>query len=223
MHNDTFRPLIPQRPVAGSDNDSAVGLAYARLAACRDDAERTRATAELILAVFDEFYRVLCEYPYRAKVAFETSDPHASIRISRERLALYSRYISEHGPRLRAAFPALAENPKVWDALDPMFVAMNVDRYEADIASSFAHSLRRNIGREIWRPVAYSFPPPSKRRVYSMASVHRRLFVKDRIDCELIASALRVPGFGTPFRDLEGDSRAIVERLERVLYEAPDA
>jgi len=224
MHNDTFRPMTPQRPAADpADNDSAVGLMYGRVAACRDDGERIGATAELILAIFDEFYSLLCEYPYRAKVAFESSDPHASIRISRERLALYSRYISEHGPRLRAALRALAENPRVWDALDPMFEAMIVDRYEADIAFSFAHSLRRNIGREIWRPVAYSFPPPSKQRVFSMASVHRRLFVKDRIDSDLIASALRVPGFATPFRDLEGDSRAIVERLERVLHEAPDA
>ena len=98
---------------------------------------------------------------------------------------------------------------------------MIVDRYEADTAFSFAHSLRRNIGHEIWRPVAYSFPPPSKLRAFSMASVHRRLPVRGRVDAELVASALRVPGFSVPFRDLEGDSQRIVERLERLLYGAP--
>ena len=208
---------------APTRSDSQVERAYARLARCTDDGGRITAAAELILAIFDDFYSLLCEYPYRAKCAFETMDPHASIRISKERLGLYSRYIEQHGPRLRAAFPALAHDSGIWDALDRLFVAMIVDRYEADIAFSFAHSLRRNIGHGIWRPVAYSFPPPSKLRAFSMASVHRRLPVRGRVDVELVANALRVPEFSVPFRDLRGDARRIVERLERLLYGAPDS
>ena len=208
---------------APTRSDSQVERAYASLARCTDDRGRIAAAAGLILAIFDDFYSLLCEYPYRAKCAFETMDPHASIRISKERLGLYSRYIEEHGPRLRAAFPALAHDSGIWDALDRLFVAMIVDRYEADIAFSFAHSLRRNIGHGIWRPVAYSFPPPSKQRAFSMASVHRRLPVQGHVDVELVANALRVPGFSIPFRDLRGDARRIVERLERLLYGAPDA
>lgn len=196
--------------------------AYGRLTACTDDAARIAATAPLILAIFDDFYRLLCEYPYRAKRAFEQRDPHASIRISRERLELYSRYIAEHGPRLRAAFPALSEDATLWEAIDRLFVAMIVDRYEADTAFSFAHSLRRNISREVWRPVAYSFPPPSKLRALSMASVHRRMVIRARVDAELIADFLRVPDFSVPFRDLEGDSRRILQRAEALLYGSPD-
>jgi len=150
------------------NGDSLVKEAYARLAGSGNDT-RIPAAAQLLLAIFDDFYSLLCEYPYRAKCAFETGDPHASIRISKERLELYSRYIAEHGPRMRAAFPALADDSRTWDALDRLFVAMIVDRYEADIAFSFAHSMRRNISHEIWRPVAYSFPPPSKLRAFSMA------------------------------------------------------
>ena len=206
-------------PIAG---ESMVDAAYARLRACGDAGERIEAAAWLLLIIFDEFYGLLCEYPYRAKCAFETMDPHASIRISKERLGLYSHYIAEHGPRVLAAFPALADDSKIWDALDKLFVAMIADRYEADIAFSFAHSIRRNISHEIWRPVAYSFPPPSKLRAFSMAAVHRRLPVQVRIDAELVASALRVPGFSVPFRDLMGDSQRIVKRLERLLYGAPD-
>src|SRR5580658_1497239 len=158
---------------------------YARLAACSDYAARVGATARLILTIYDDFYRRLCEYPHLAQRAFETMDPHASIRISRERLGLYSRFIVEHGPKISAAFPALATDASVWDAVDRLYMAMIVDRYDADIAFSFAHSIRRNIGQGLWRPVAYSFPPPSKLRAYSMASVHRRLRVRDRIDTEL--------------------------------------
>ena len=95
-------------------------------------------------------------------------DPRTSLRISQERLGLYSRYIEEHGPRIAALFPALAADSAAWDALDRLFMAMIVDRYDADIAFSFAHSIRRNISHGLWRPVAYSFPPPSKLRAYSM-------------------------------------------------------
>jgi isocitrate dehydrogenase kinase/phosphatase len=196
---------------------------YARLAACVDDDARVQATAQLILAVYGDFYHHLCEYPHLAQRAFETMDPHASIRISQERLGLYSRYIAEHGPRICAAFPALATDLGVWDALDRLFMAMIVDRYDADIAFSFAHSIRRNIGQGLWQPVAYSFPPPSKLRAYSMASVHRRLRVRDRIDTELLCTALQTANFSVPFRDLQGDAEKILARVEALLGEVPDA
>jgi isocitrate dehydrogenase kinase/phosphatase len=205
------------------ETELAVEEAYSRLAACTDHAARIGTTARLILTVYEDFYSQLCEYPHRAQRAFEFMDPHASIRISRERLGLYSRYIAEHGLRILAAFPALAADPSVWDPLDRLFMAMIVDRYDADIAFSFAHSIRRNIGRGLWRPVAYSFPPPSKLRAYSMASVHRRLRVHDRIDTELLCTALRVPNFSVPFRDLQGDAQKILERVEHLLHSVPNA
>jgi isocitrate dehydrogenase kinase/phosphatase len=186
------------------------------IASARDDG-RVAATARLILAIFDDFYAQLCEYPFRAKLAFETMDTHASIEISHQRLGLYSRYISEHGPRIVAAFPALANNEAIWDTLDRLFVAMIVDRYEADIAFSFAHSLRRNIDHGLWRPVAYSFPPPSKRRAHSMAAVHRRLPVNEHIDADLILMALQMPHLSVPFRDLQGDACRILDRLHDAL------
>lgn len=195
-----------------------VEQAYGRLAACREDGERLAAAAQLVLAVFDDFYARLCEYPYRAKRAFETMDPHASIEISKERLGLYSRCIAEHGPRVAAAFPALCDDSNLWHALDRLFIAMIVDRYEADIAFSFVHSLRRNIAYGVWRPVAYSFPPPSAQRAYSMAAVHRRLPISGRIDAELVCSALRFPKFSVPFRNLRGDAQLILKKLEPVLY-----
>jgi isocitrate dehydrogenase kinase/phosphatase len=191
--------------------------AYSHLIASARDDGRIAATARLILAIFDDFYARLCEYPFRAKLAFETMDTHASIEISHQRLGLYSRYISEHGPRIVAAFPALANNEAIWDTLDRLFVVMIVDRYEADIAFSFAHSLRRNIDHGLWRPVAYSFPPPSKRRAHSMAAVHRRLPVNEHIDVDLILMALQMPHLSVPFRDLQGDACRILDRLRDAL------
>jgi isocitrate dehydrogenase kinase/phosphatase len=209
-------PAETDPPRVGRD----VEKAYARLIACNTDGDRIAAAARLILALFDDFYARLCEYPYKAKIAFETMDPQTSIRISKERLELYSRYIAEHGPKLLAAFPALSNNFALWDALDRLFVSMIVDRYEADIAFGFAHSLRRNIDRGVWRPVAYSFPPPSKRRAFSMAAVHRRLLVQGHIDTQLLCEALQIPDFSVPFRNLREDAHKMLPRLEELLYPA---
>src|SRR5450432_1845550 len=107
-----------------TESELIVEQAYLRLAACPDDASRVGAAARLILAIYDDFYRQHCEYPHRAQRAFETMDPHASIRISQERLGLYSRYIAEHGPKILAIFPALAADLNVWETLDRLFTAM---------------------------------------------------------------------------------------------------
>jgi isocitrate dehydrogenase kinase/phosphatase len=206
-----------------NETELLVTEGYARLTACRDAAARIGMAARLILAVYDDFYSQLCEYPHRAQRAFEIMDPHASIRISRERLELYSRYIAEHGPRILEVYPALATDPAVWDALDRLFTAMIVDRYDADIAFSFAHSIRRNISRGLWRPVAYSFPPPSKLRADSMASAHRRLRVHGRVDAELLCTAMRIPNFSVCFKNLQGDAQKIVDRVEHLLGGEPGA
>jgi isocitrate dehydrogenase kinase/phosphatase len=209
--------------VISEENKSAVELAYARLAAVQGDADRVMAAAALILTIFDDFYARFCEYSNRAKGAFECSDPHSSINISKERLGLYTRYIAEHGPKIGASFPALSAESILWDELDRLFVAMIVDRYEADIAFSFAHSVRRNINHGLWKPVAYSFPPPSELRAQSMSSVHRRLAVQGRIDDELLCTALQVPNFSVPFKDLKGDAQRIRQRVEHLLYDRPGA
>jgi isocitrate dehydrogenase kinase/phosphatase len=216
---------VPSTITENADVRFRAGLveeAYSKLAGHLDYEGRIAMTARLILAVYDDFYSQLCEYPHRAQRAFETMDPHASIRISQERLGLYSRYISEHGPRIHLAFPELATDSAAWEALDRLFMAMIVDRYDADIAFSFAHSIRRNIGHGLWKPVAYSFPPPSKLRAYSMASVHRRLRVRGRVDAALLCSALQTLNFSVPFRDLQGDAQKILERVESLLRSLPD-
>ena len=214
-----MRSPLPSETVASASQP--IERSYEQLSASARDEARTAATARLILAIFDDFYAQLCEYPFQAKRAFETLDTHASIQISHERLGLYSRCISEHGPRILAAFPALANNAAIWDTLDRLFVAMIEDRYEADIAFSFAHSLRRNMDHGLWKPVAYSFPPPSKRRANSMASAHRRLPTHGHPDVDLILTALQIPQIAAPFRDLPADACRILEKL--ALSDTPTA
>jgi isocitrate dehydrogenase kinase/phosphatase len=77
--------------------------AYVRLRGCVNDVDKLAAAAQLILTIFDALYVELCEYPYLSKRPFETMDPRASVQVSKERLGLYSQYMADHGPRIKAA------------------------------------------------------------------------------------------------------------------------
>lgn len=200
-----------------ADVTAAVEQGYSRLRAAVARAERTEAAAELILAIFDEFYDELCEYPYRAQRAFEAMDPQASLRISRERLGLYSRYVAHHGPRIKALYPQLAGDQGLWDEIDQRFLVRIENRYEADIAFSFAHSIRRNIWQGIWQPVAYSFSPPHRKRPKSLAACHRRFPLDRGVDAALMLEVLDVPGLAAPFRDAGGDAARIAARVNRLI------
>jgi isocitrate dehydrogenase kinase/phosphatase len=216
----------PERDAASDapQDGPELAAAYAEVRLSGSADERIAATARLILAIFDDFYARLCAYPHMAQRAFEKMDPQASIRISHERLGLYSRAIADHAPRVHSAFPELSTDPALWPRLDAVFSSMIVDRYEADIAFGFAHSIRRIIERGLWRPVAYSWPPPSRRRALSLASVYRRLPVQGRIDADLVMAALNLVGLDVPFRDLRGDAELIVERVNYLVdADTPDS
>ncbi len=190
---------------------------YAALRACAGEDDPAEATAGLILAIFDQFYRELCAYPYRAKHAFETIDPQASLRISKERLGLYSAYVADHGPRIKASYPRLVSDESMWDRIDRSYLAMIEGRYEADIAFSFIHSIRRNIASGEWKPVEYSFTHAGARSRTPGDRVYRRLPVRGRIDADLMLEVLRTKGFSVPFRDERGDAGRIAERINALI------
>jgi isocitrate dehydrogenase kinase/phosphatase len=181
----------------------------------------TDAVAAALLRIFDAFYCDLCALPGAAQSAFERCDTAAAVRVSRERLALWSGRVLEAGPRLRARWPVLASEPQLWEAVERSFVALIALRYEADIAFSFAHSLRRNVCQGLWRPVAYSFPPPSPERVHSMAALHRRLPLAHGFDLDCAQALLDAAGLRTPFADRAADCQRILQRLEAIEARGP--
>lgn len=203
-----------QRATAPTSVDTpVVQQGYARLRAAVDHPESVVATAELILAIFDEFYGIARGYPFRAQRAFERMDPSASLRISRERLGLYSRYVAHHGPRIQSAYPALIGDEPLWGEVDAHFLELIEYRYEADIAFSFARSIRRNICNSIWQPVGYSFSAPNKYRAKSLAAAHTRFRIPHGVDAALMRQVLLVPGLTAPFRDARRDSQRMADRV----------
>lgn len=202
--------------IAISGSSAATLSLYQQVELTTESQSRLSVCARLILAIFDDFYAEFRRYPWLAKAAFESNDPNDSIRLSRDRLGLYSQYVSLHGPKMQQKFPQLAEELSLWDALDELYRPLIAARYEADIAFAFAQSLRRNICHEIWQPVAYSFAGDARDRGLSSAQAHQRFRFKDGIDRNILISALQLPRFKAPFRDLDGDVENVLHRLQEI-------
>ena len=119
--------------------------------------ESAALVAELVLSEFDEFYLEFQQLTAAAKTAFEKREYQVSIRISEQKLALYSTSMYALSERLFNSFPAALQESSLWDAVESDYQnSVNV-RYEANLAIAYFHSVRRAIFRSEWNPVAYSF------------------------------------------------------------------
>ena len=93
----------------------------------------------------------------RAQRAFGQRDHRQSIGLSTLRLSLYSDSVDEFGRRLRIVFPVAAGEEKAWQAIERAYLPLIEQRYEADIAIAYYHSVRRKAYQGEWWPVDYSF------------------------------------------------------------------
>ena len=78
MNTPTLRALVmnESKPeLLRVESESLVERAYAALQGCGDAAARIAAAARLILAIFDDFYSLLCEYPVPSEVRVRAHGP----------------------------------------------------------------------------------------------------------------------------------------------------
>lgn len=181
-----------------------------------DIAVRLQLTCELMVQVFDQFYTELCDYPYQAKRAFETRDPRQSIRISHERLNLYSEYIERETPPLLTAFPELGSEEPLWEEIENAYIGRISNRYEADIAFSFLHSVRRRIFKGEWRPVEYSFSLPSDQRAKARVQPYKRFQVDQNVSHSQVSQMLELVEFSSRFADRQGDALKVADRFNQL-------
>jgi len=196
----------------------AIGLNQAQFtfrmigASRRED--RIRITADWILAQYEQFYRDFLEVPYRAREAFEQQNHGVSIWLSRHRLSLYSNYIHRMGAYLKAIQPNISTDANFLEQLETQFWRVVEDRYEADVAYAFMHSIRRMVYRDEWKPVGYSFWDAREESDQYPSELLRQYEVSDQPVAESIREILQLPGFSVPYRDILGDSEAITRRID---------
>ncbi|MCP4336106.1 MAG: bifunctional isocitrate dehydrogenase kinase/phosphatase [Gammaproteobacteria bacterium] len=198
----------------------AIGLNQAQFtfrmigASRRED--RIRITADWILAQYEQFYRDFLEVPYRAREAFEQQNHGVSIWLSRHRLSLYSDYIHRMSAYLKAVQPSISTDANFLEQLETQFWRVVEDRYEADVAYAFMHSIRRMVYRDEWKPVGYSFWDAREESGQYPSELLRQYEVSDQPVVESIREILQLPGFSVPYRDIDGDSEAITRRIDRL-------
>jgi len=198
----------------------AIGLDQAqftfRMVGASRREDRIRITADWILSQYEQFYREFLEVPYRAREAFEQQNHGVSIWLSRYRLSLYSDYIHRMGAYLKAIQPNISTDANFLNQLETHFWRVVEDRYEADVAYAFMHSIRRMVYRDEWKPVEYSFWDAKEGSDQYPSEFLRQYEVGDQPDAELMREILQLPGFSAPYRDIAGDSEAITRRINRL-------
>ena len=180
----------------------------------RDD--RVRITAEWVLSQFDEFYRAFLDVSFQAREAFEEQHHSTSIWLSRYRLSLYSSYIHRMGDLVKAVQPDVSVDADFLNRLEDVFWRLVEHRYEADVAYSFMHSIRRIVYRDEWKPVEYAFWGSVEQAEDYPDELLRRYDVDEQVDAALISAVLAIPGFSIDYRDVAGDSEAIARRVNRL-------
>lgn len=200
----------PQQPRDRTDYADLIARASTR----RRGAELI---ARWILREFDAYYVESRRIPDLAKAAFERRDHRTSLALSKKRLSLYSVSIYELGLHLRSASPGVAEDERIWKEVEECYLPLIEDRYAADLAFAYFHSVRRKLYQGEWKPVAYAFSAASRRDARAAAQVTRSFAGGAPVSPETIREVLRIPGFSAPYRDPAADAALIADRVNRVI------
>ncbi|MEQ1713623.1 MAG: isocitrate dehydrogenase kinase/phosphatase AceK regulatory subunit, partial [Hyphomicrobium sp.] len=183
----------------------------------RDRGERTRIVAEILMAVFNDYYARSRRMPFLAKEAFETRNWPAVLDLSRERLLIYSQSVSKVGPAIRAGCPELSSDESFWTDVETQYVGMIRGRYEADLAFAFLNSMRRKVYADEWKPVEYSHGRAAAPSASLSEPVVRMFQASTPIPAESVLRMLKIPKFTVGWRDLEGDAARVAEVISAAI------
>jgi isocitrate dehydrogenase kinase/phosphatase len=175
--------------------------------------QRLRITAEWVMQQFEQFYDEFLQVPHLAKTAFEQQNHATSIWLSRHRLSLYSSYVHRMDVYLKAILPNVSVDAEFLNDLEQLYWSMTEDRYEADVAYAFMHSLRRIVYRDEWKPVEYSFWESNEKTQKYPVELLRHFDVGGQIKAELVEAILRLPEFSVAYADISTDASLIAARI----------
>ena len=177
------------------------------------DEERIALAAAWVRKEFDAYYRGSRAIPDLAKAAFEARDYASSVALSRRRLDAYRLSINAFGPRLSRAWSALAEDERLWSAIEVRYLPLIEASYEADLALAYLHSVRRQVYRGEWQPVDYVFRERSAEAAFQVARIYVEFPLEAGAWPASVAPILDLPRFRTPWRDRDDDAARIARRL----------
>jgi isocitrate dehydrogenase kinase/phosphatase len=116
--------------------------------------------------------------------------------------------------------PEVAADEQLWELAEADFLVDISNRYEADFAFAFWHSLRRMLLQNEWKPVSYEAGETEQRLRSAPRSVLKRFHDTLPIGPDVVRAILEIPAFSVKWRDLDADAvlvgEAIAEMLEQL-------
>ena len=85
--------------------------------------------AKLVLYEFDGFYFEFQQLTAAAKTAFESRKYQTALRISEEKLALYSSSMYSLSKRVPSLVPVVIQKPYLWDVIESNYQKFVSDRW----------------------------------------------------------------------------------------------
>jgi isocitrate dehydrogenase kinase/phosphatase len=96
------------------------------------------------------------------------------------------------------------------------YMSLIHERYEADLAFAYIHSVRRKMYQAEWKPVAYDFSEWRLRRADVRSQVYRTFAGGARMSVDTVAEILKIPNFAVPYRNLTKEAALVAERINNV-------
>lgn len=177
-----------------------------------DDEEMVALAARCILQEFDDYYLESRRIPEEVKRAFEQRDPARALELSKRRLSIYSEGVRGLAAEFQRVYPLLSQDTEFWEQVEEDYLPLVEGRYEEDLALAFAHSTRRMIFKDHWRPVKYSFGA-ARSSFGGPRQVHRDVPAGPRLTRETVLEIFKLPGFSCPWRNVEAGAQAVADRV----------
>ncbi|MGI9317913.1 MAG: isocitrate dehydrogenase kinase/phosphatase AceK regulatory subunit [bacterium] len=173
--------------------------------------------ARKALDEFNSFYSVFKKIPEQAKQAFEQRDHAQSLRLSNQRLQLYSVSIREFSDLVQRNYSELASDESRWEQVEEGYQSMVVGDYSADLAMAYLHSIRRKIYQGEWRVADYAIYRNKYETDQGVAEQLNGHSIEQALDINTVAEILVQENFSVDYEDIERDAGLIVERARRNL------
>lgn len=173
--------------------------------------------ARSALDEFNSFYSIFKQIPEKAKNAFEQKDHAQSLRLSNQRLRLYSISIQEFSEKVRQTYPELASDEFHWDQVEEAYKALVVGDYSADLAMAYLHSIRRKIYRGEWRVADYAIYRNKYETDQGVAQQLNQYRIEGTLQSDTLVEILGQENFSVDYENVQRDASLIVERAYRNL------
>ncbi len=179
------------------------------------DTDAADQIAQLLVAGFDENYRLFRQISAQAKKRFEAADWAAVGKAVKERIQLEDEQVDRTSDELRAAIHEYPLDAAGWRRAKLHFVELLVDHKQPELAETFFNSVStRALGRTYVRnELMFLRAALSTEYIPADPPTYRSYYPHGDFDATF-ARILRDFGWSRPFADLERDCERLVRTLE---------